>query len=72
MGVVLEAETPGSRSEGTGGGPDLEAGQLAAVVYTLWLDLWRLTVQMCVVQRLHLTLLVPKPSRHFLSGYGSG
>lgn len=50
----------------------LEAGQLVAVVHTHWLDLWRFTVQVSVVQSFHLTLLIPKPSRHFLSGDGSG
>lgn len=68
---MLEAETSGSHSEGIGEGSDLEAGQLAAVNYTHWLDLWWFAVQMCVVQSLHLTLLVPKPSCHFLSRYGS-
>lgn len=50
----------------------LEAGQLVAVVHTHWLDLWRFTVQVSVVQSFHVTLLVPKPGPHFLSGYGSG
>lgn len=50
----------------------LEAGQLVAVVHTHWLDLWRFTVQVSVVQSFHLTLLIPEPSRHFLSGDGSG
>lgn len=55
-----------------GGGLDLEAGQLAAAICTHGLDLRRLTVQVCVVQSLHLTLLIPKSSCHFQSGYGSG
>lgn len=50
----------------------LEAGQLVAVVHTHWLYLWRFTVQVSVVQSFHLTLLIPEPSRHFLSGDGSG
>lgn len=50
----------------------LEAGQLAVIVHTHWLDLWRFTVQVSVVQSFHITLLVTKPGPHFLSGYGSG
>lgn len=62
----------GSESSCNAVGSHLEAGQFAAVIHTHWLDLWRFAVQVSVVQSFHLTLLISKPSCHFLSGYGSG
>lgn len=59
-------------AEGSGGGSDLEAGQLAAIIHAHRLDLRGFAVQVSVVQSFHLTLLVPEPSRHLLPGYGSG
>lgn len=50
----------------------LEAGQLAAVISTHWLALWGIAVQVSAVESFHLTLLIPKPSGHFLSRHGSG
>lgn len=51
---------------------DLEAGQLGAVLHALGLDLRRFTVQVSVVQGLHLALLVPEPGLHLLPGDGPG
>lgn len=50
----------------------LEARQLVAVVHTHWLDLWRFTVQVGVVQSFHLAFLIPEAGLHFLSGHCSG
>lgn len=50
----------------------LEARKFMAVIHTEWLDLWRVTVQVSTVQSFHVTLLISKPSLHFLFGHGSG
>lgn len=50
----------------------LEAGELAAVVYALRLNLGGLAVQMSTVQSFQPTLVVPEPSLDFLLGHGSG
>lgn len=59
-------------AEGSGGGSDLEAGQLAAVIHAHRLDLRGFAIQVSVVQSFHLTLFVPESSRHLLPGYGFG
>ena len=48
-----------------------EAGQVQ-VGEAARLLLWRFTVQMRVVQSLHLTLLIPQPDHHLPPGHGPG